>query len=289
MLICRAKKTDSAFTLVELLVVIAVIGILAALLLPVLASARAKSRAIACLNNLRQVSLASMLYAGDANDRMPYNLGTAEIKQAVAQDQYVNWTSPIMSWEVDSDNTNTIVLTKGGIGSYLGRQAGVYRCPSDNVVSDLQAEVGWSRRVRSLSMNMMVGDAGEFTRTGANVNNPYYQQYFKATQIPQPTEIFVFIEEHPDSLNDGYFLDQPESNRWMDLPASWHNGGANLTFADGHAVAHKWRFASTRPPNAAYAAHLPFAIPYPELGDFNWLMARMSAENAYDSGTRGGY
>ena len=54
-----------AFTLIELLVVIAVVGILASLLLPALASARAKGHAIACLNNHRQLVLAWQLYADD--------------------------------------------------------------------------------------------------------------------------------------------------------------------------------------------------------------------------------
>jgi len=267
-----------AFTLVELLVVIAIIAILAGLLLPALAGARSRARAIACLNNHKQVSVAAMLYAGDANDRMPYNLGTSEIKQTVAQNRYINWTSTIMSWELDPDNTNVVALTLGGIGDYVGRQAGVYRCPSDNVVSDIQAQAGWNRRTRSLSMNMMIGDAGEFTKSGANVNNPHYQQFFKAAQIPQPAGIIVFLEEHPDSINDGYFIEKVYSYRWLDLPASWHNGAGNLSFADGHVETHKWRFDSTRRPNFPDAAQLPFAIPGDERGDFVWLTDRMSDE-----------
>jgi prepilin-type N-terminal cleavage/methylation domain-containing protein/prepilin-type processing-associated H-X9-DG protein len=270
----RAKTR--AFTLVELLVVIAIMAILAALLLPSLAGARVRTKAISCLNNHRQLSFAAILYAGDANDRMPYNLGSSDIKQAVAENQYLNWTSAIMSWELDPDNTNLVTLTQGGIGDYVGRQAGVYRCPNDHAISDLQAQAGWSRRTRSLSMNMMIGDAGEFTRSGANVNNPHYQQFFKAAQIPQPADIFVFLEEHPDSINDGYFLNKNYSSRWLDLPASWHNGSGNLSFADGHAETHKWLSPSTRPPHVADGARLPFAVPREEQEDFDWLMHRMS-------------
>ena len=58
----------------------------------------------------------------------------------------------------------------------------------------------------------------------------------------------MLTEEHPDSINDGYFLNKPDSLQWMDLPASYHNGAANLAFADGHLETHKWRFASTKPP-----------------------------------------
>jgi prepilin-type processing-associated H-X9-DG protein len=145
-------------------------------------------------------------------------------------------------------------------------------------VSDLQASAGWRARVRSVSMNAMIGNAGEFIQQGANVNNPDYRQFFKVGQIPRPSQIFVFIEEHPDSINDGYFLNKPDSLEWRDLPASYHNGSANLSFADGHAETHQWRFASTKPPARPDAAHLPFPVPPAERADFGWLMERTSFE-----------
>jgi prepilin-type N-terminal cleavage/methylation domain-containing protein/prepilin-type processing-associated H-X9-DG protein len=264
----------SGFTLIELLVVIAILAILAALLLPALASAKAKGHAIFCLNSERQLGLACLMYADDFNDRLPYNLGAAEIRRLEAQNQYPNWSTPVMSWELDADNTNSVLLTAGGIGPYAGSAARIYRCPSDAVVSDIQAQAGWTARVRSISMNAMVGDAGEFSQSGANVNNPYYKQFFKQAQIPQPAQIFVFIEEHPDSINDGYFLNHVNQLQWSDLPASYHRGAVNLTFADGHAELHKWLFASTQPPARPDAAHLPFAVRVSERGDFDWLMQR---------------
>jgi len=286
----EATRREEGFTLIELLVVIAIIVILAGLLLPALGNAKVKATAISCLNNERQLALATQVYADEATDRFPYNLGAAEIRATVAQNAFINWSSTIMDWEVQnpghagtSDNTNVALLTKGGIGAYAGRAAGIYRCPSDNVVSDLQAQAGWQRRVRSISMNAMVGDAGVFSSGGANTNNPDYKQFFKVSQVPKPSQIFVFIEEHPDSVNDGYFLNKPDSWSWFDLPASYHNGAVNLTLTDGHAERHHWLYASTKKPARPFGARpLPFAIPIAERRDFQWLMDRTTID-AYTS------
>jgi prepilin-type N-terminal cleavage/methylation domain-containing protein/prepilin-type processing-associated H-X9-DG protein len=275
----RRRSAGKGFTLIELLTVIAVIAVLASLLLPVLAGTKVKAHAISCLSNERQLMLASLVYVGDFNDALPYNLGTGEIKKLEAQQQFLNWSTPVMNWELDSDNTNTLWLTRGGIGPYTSTSAPLYRCPADSVVSDIQAQVGWTRRVRSISMNAMVGNAGQFLQSGANVNNPEYKQFLTVRQIPEPARIFVLTEEHPDSINDGYFLNKPDSLRWLDLPASYHNGSANLAFADGHLESHKWRFASTKPPSRPDAAHLPFPVPATERADFYWLMERTTIES----------
>ena len=283
----RRWSAAGGFTLIELLTAIAVIAVLAALLLPALGGSKAKARAAACLSNERQLMLASLIYVGDFNDALPYNLGTAEIKKLEAEQQFLNWSTPVMSWELDADNTNTIWLTQGGIGPYASSTAKVYRCPADSVVSDIQAQAGWKARVRSISMNAMVGNAGQFILAGANVNNPDYKQFLTIGQIPQPARIFVLTEEHPDSINDGYFLNKPDSLRWLDLPASYHNGSANLAFADGHVESHKWHFASTKPPALPDSARLPFSVPATERGDFYWLMERTTIDSYYETAAGG--
>ncbi len=67
---CKAPR-EKAFTLVELLVVLAIIGVLAALLLPLSNRSKAKARNLACVGQLRQLGIATRLYAEDNNSQLP--------------------------------------------------------------------------------------------------------------------------------------------------------------------------------------------------------------------------
>jgi prepilin-type N-terminal cleavage/methylation domain-containing protein/prepilin-type processing-associated H-X9-DG protein len=274
------RRRMPAFTLIELLVVIAVIGLLAGMLLPALSRAKAKSQGIFCLNNTRQLGLAWLMYADDHSDRLTYNLGGSGPRGVTSQTS-LNWVNNIMTWELDSDNTNTATITEASLGSYAAKSLGIYRCPSDNVLSRSQRSVGWSGRVRSYSMNAMVGNAGEVSKTGSNQNNPDYVQFFTMSSIPRPVGIFVFLDEHPDSIDDGYFLNKWYVHEWIDLPASYHNGGASFSFADGHSETHRWVNADTkRPAVPDGAAPLPsLLIPPDQRADLNWILQRTSVQN----------
>lgn len=273
------------FTLVELLVVIAVIAILAGLLLPALARARIKAQSIVCLNNTKQLDLAWAMYSDDHNGRLAYNLGGTTGPRRVAASNDLNWVNNVMTWDLSPDNTNPATITRASLAPYAYNSLNTYRCPSDHVLSVAQGAAGWSARLRSYSMNAMVGDAGEASKSGANVNNPEYVQFFSITSVPKPANIFIFLDEHPDSIDDGYFLNQaPEEYRgqisyeWIDLPASYHNGGASFSFADGHSEIHRWRCRSTiRPAREDGAQPLPSgSLPPNETADFLWVLYRMS-------------
>jgi prepilin-type N-terminal cleavage/methylation domain-containing protein len=111
------NKKAAAFTLIELLVVLAVIGILAALLLPVLAGGKARARNSVCINNLKQLGIATRLYAEDNSSRMP----SAEILP----------TDPITP-------ASPLPRICDVLAFYIGRASGtdtnrvtVFRCPCD--------------------------------------------------------------------------------------------------------------------------------------------------------------
>ena len=281
----RSNAKPRAFTLLELLVVIAVVAILASIVLPALARAKGRGYTIVCLNHHRQLALAWNLYAEDHDGWLPYNLGRSGTLDTIARGEFKNWANSVLTWDLLEANTNTAWLAAGGLGPYLSGVAQPFRCPGDRLLSQTQKDHGWQQRNRSYSMNAMLGYAGEFLEDGKNTNNPSYKQFFRLSEIPDPSNIFVFIDEHPDSINDGYFLFRiPYGNaqaKWWDLPAAYHNGGANVSFADMHVEYRKWTAPSTLQPEIVESLEYPIKIPDRERADFNWLAERVSYRANY--------
>jgi prepilin-type N-terminal cleavage/methylation domain-containing protein/prepilin-type processing-associated H-X9-DG protein len=286
---CSAPK--SGFTLIELLVVIAIIAILAGLLFPALARSRSRALAIACLNNTRQLTFGWTIYSSDYNDRLVYNLGGVvggNTPKSLAPAGQPNWVDNVMDWTTSPANTNTTFVSTSLLGPYVNYTAAMFKCPADRILSDPQKQAGFTARVRSVSMNAMIGNPGDLLVGNANTNNLNYRQFLRESDIPSPANIFVFLDEHPDSINDGYFIEQPPSNspsgygyadpdyEWVDLPASYHNGGGSFSFADGHTEIHHWLNSATCAPPVPDTLYLPLWIDSSQSDDFNWVFQRMS-------------
>ena len=275
------------FTLIELLVVIAVIAILAALVMPALSRARERANAISCLNNTRQLALANQLYVDDHDGLLPYNLVLAGRSYRTN----LNWVNNVMTRDLSTDNTNADTITSASLGAYLSRNLGVFRCPADWSMSTVQTADGWDHRIRSYAMNAMVGNVGSYLVNGVNVNNPNYQQYLKFSQILRPSDVYVFLDEHPDSISDGYFLNKDASGtgnpvlanaitpgggqQWLHLPASYHNKNTAFSFADAHCDFHRWQDPETVRAIQPNTPFLPVEVTS-DGTDFQWVLNHMS-------------
>jgi prepilin-type processing-associated H-X9-DG protein len=183
-----------------------------------------------------------------------------------------------MTWDTLGDNTNITFVRLGLLNKYLSGSLDVYKCPADHFLSSAQRALGWKARVRSLSMNFSVGDAGRYSSGGiSTIMGGNVKQFMKATDFRNPARIFVLLDEHPDSINDGYFCNDPNSagGAWGDLPASYHNGACGLSFADGHSEIKKWQFPSTKL-KVKTAGLGTMTIPANQSGDFRWLAERTS-------------
>ena len=264
---CGNPRTD-AFTLIELLVVIAIIAILAALLLPALARAKDKARMIGCLNNQKQLSVCWHLYAVDNSDVLPPNDSIMTINNAVL--------SASISWSPDHarTDTNTVDLQSGLLFPY-NRSVGIYHCPADySTIEDAAGNKLPQLRNRSYNMSQSVNGYPEYLdSTGIQVlmDLPYWK---KLSQIvrPTPSKLFVFIDEHPDTLLDAQFGNPAGIPyfpiMWFDEPADRHNQGACLVFADSHAERWHWKV----PKIVTYIGQAPSAA---EMPDFQRVQGAM--------------
>ena len=238
------KPRQSAFTLIELLVVIAIIAILAAMLLPALSKAKDKAKATHCMNNKKQLTLAWIMYAGDYSENLPINND-----QSKDYNGSKCWVGGKLDWQANAANFNTQILQREDISSlapYTARSLEVYWCPSDRFVASAQSGMG-EHRIRSVAMDAAVGDGQALANHQKCADFPWMTYWaVKTTDFitPGPSDSWVFIDEHPDAIDDNILYTNPSATSgtgsFTELPSSLHSGSVGISYADGRAEIHKW-------------------------------------------------
>jgi prepilin-type N-terminal cleavage/methylation domain-containing protein/prepilin-type processing-associated H-X9-DG protein len=248
-------RSHAGFTLVELCVAVALSGLLLFILPLALARSQPTSKTFQCQNNTRQLYSAWRQWTDDHNGFL------VTCQDSSASSQRPNWISGTLNWDganpsnydyhTDLANPNP---TKSPLWTYVAGSLAVFKCPAD--VSTVTLANSWNGlpagtvvpRVRSISMSGVFG-TGEWLDGGLNPGQTKWRVYRKTGDIVLPFKTFVFIDEQPDSINDAMLNvqctgaqpgDPPASAKIIDFPASFHNGAASLSFADGHALSHQW-------------------------------------------------
>ena len=198
------------FSLIELMIVIAILVILASLLQPSMDRVISNANRIQCNTNLKHLLSGFSLYEND-NLVYPYADTENRVFEGVRSTGWV------------SGGNNPSHIRSGAVWDYVQLESS-YLCPSDNSVNN---------HIRSYSVS---GKTGRVPRVGGNPNN-YWNQSIKS---PSPSKTMIFVEENdPRWFNMGsYWVGW--WTIWGDNIATWHDYGMNMGYMDGHADYTKW-------------------------------------------------
>jgi prepilin-type N-terminal cleavage/methylation domain-containing protein/prepilin-type processing-associated H-X9-DG protein len=211
----------TGFTLIELLVVIAIIAILMAILMPALNRAKEQGKRAACLNNLKQLTMAWIMYADDNDDKIICG-DTGEYSWHQNETPWV-----LKDWEANTTlQQKKNAILKGALYPYC-KDIRLYRCPT------VRIQEGVFRTYAVVdSMNCAalggVGDGAVMIKRRMSIPNPAYR--------------FVFLDDGGAGLaHMGGWTVYVQEERWWDPPPIRHGDGTTFSYADGHSGYVKWR------------------------------------------------
>jgi type II secretory pathway pseudopilin PulG len=259
-----------------MLVVIAIIAILAALLLPTLSTAKAKTQGIDCMNNHRQLGMAWQMYVQESDDNLPFASSTSPSWTGSAIDRQT-WCTGTMdfnpnnrsNWDADQD------IRKSPMWPYCSGSLRIWKCSADRSTVTVNKVI--RPRVRSMGMNLYLGGWGgtDGGYRGYVSDFKIYRKYNELS-VPGHGQIFVFLDMRPDSVDMANFAvnmagwpDLPLLHTFWDLPAFGHQRAGGLTFADGHSELRRWRDSRTMP--ALGSGSINDIFRSPDNPDIAWL------------------
>ncbi len=273
-----ASPRCDGFTRVDLIATVLMLLTLSFLFVPSFAHTSIASLGNSCIDNQRQIGSAWQQYAADHSDRVVNNFTVGDTYQTISNGQFDTWALNVVDWTTTPSNTNLTLLQNGKLFPYLQGNTLAFKCPADTYRSPVQTAAGWRGRLRSYAMNAYMGKTGANDSAVTTGQSSWYsgkRQFLKTASIPDPGNTVVFLDEHPDSINDGFFVRNVNELAWLDLPGSQHNGGCGVGFADGHGEIHNWVYSATKIPVRYSFTGGPSVTPATS-ADSVWLASRLT-------------